>query len=277
MLRMNEIESGYIYHYESPIMSHGSLGHIMGTRFDILIMDKSREETESIWKRIVDELMRLNKMLNRFDPESEVANVNRNAWIHPVKIDDELWSILLDCRKYYHKTCGMFDITLRDFSALALSPLNKNVSFKQKGLYIDLGGYAKGYTLKRLLEILHSYHVDNAFIDFGNSAIYGLGHHPYGDSWKVSISNPYLKGVSVGEFKLTNTALSTSGNTPDYCGHIVNPHSGEKKRGEIIICIESDDPLEAEVLSTTMMASDHLQREYIINKFKSIKMKEFNL
>lgn len=277
MLHQRQIEEGFLKHYESPRMSHGFMGQIMGTRFNILIFNKCRGESEFIWEMIQHELIQLNNILNRFDPFSEVSKINRYASSTTIKVSDMLWSILEDCRNYYQKTDGIFDITINDFSALKMFSKDKGVLFLNPDLYIDFGGYAKGLAMKRVLNILLNDGVNNAFIDFGNSAIYGLGHHPYGDSWKVSIPNPFNKGEIVGEFELMNTALSTSGNSPNYCGHIVNPITSEKMIEKKMVCVESKDPLDAEVLSTTMMVVNSHQREKIINSFPVIQFKEIKL
>lgn len=258
-------------------MFHGSLTHIMGTRFDLVLIGKGRELSVSVWDRIVRELERLGNMLNRFDPASEVSRINQKACSGAVRVSDEMWKILMDCRRYHDRTAGLFDITLRDFSALDLQPERQAISFLHPELSLDLGGYAKGYAMKRLLEILKTCGAEHAFIDFGNSAIYGLGHHPYGNSWSVSIGNPYRHGEPVGEFALMNTALSTSGNTPDYTGHIVNPLNGEKNTDQKMICVECDDPLDAEVLTTAMMAAGSGQKEKMMKRFQVIQWKEFDL
>lgn len=277
MLQPSQNETLYLRHYESPRMSHGFMNGIMGTRFDLLVMDKSREDSASIWESVLRELRRLHALLNRFDPVSEVSLVNRNACREAVQVSDTMWDVLVACGDYWRRTGGVFDITRRDFSALHLSRADRSVFFTHSDLSIDLGGFAKGFALKRVLRILLEWGVKNAFVDFGNSAIYGLGHHPYGSSWKVSISNPYRKGEIMGEFALVDGALSTSGNTPEYFGHIVHPQLGEKMMDRKMVCVESEDPVDAEVLSTAMMVAAPHQREKIIHSFPNVRFKEIKL
>lgn len=74
---MTEFEDGEFIYYESSSMFHGSLLNIMGTRFDIIIIGKSKGESEAVWYKIESELKRLNRILNRFDPASEVSKINR--------------------------------------------------------------------------------------------------------------------------------------------------------------------------------------------------------
>jgi hypothetical protein len=75
---MNEFEDGEFIYYESSSMFHGSLLNIMGTRFDIIIIGKSKGESEAVWHKIESELKRLNRILNRFDPARlKIVNLNQ--------------------------------------------------------------------------------------------------------------------------------------------------------------------------------------------------------
>ena len=269
--------SGSFSYFEEHSMFHGSLMNIMGTRFDMLLIGKNRDEAEQLWNNIEEELKHLHTMMNRFDPDSEISRINRHAIHHFVPVSGELWNILLDCRLYHQKTFGLFDITLRDFNKVCFSQETRSLRFLQSNLSFDLGGYAKGYAMKRLINLLKEHKVDDCFVNFGNSAIFALGKHPYGDSWKVSIGNPYQNGAVLSEFSLKNRALSTSGNSPSYTGHIVNPLSGTYNNRRMLLCVECDDPLNAEVLTTTLMVANKSQMKEILDQFEVIQLKEFYL
>ena len=74
---------------------------------------------------------------------------------------------------------------------------------------------------------------------------------------------------------LTNSALLTircpSGNTEQYTGHIINPLTGIYNEQKKVTSILSDNPLDAEILSTVWMIADDQQREQINENFKHIK------
>ena len=93
---------------------------------------------------------------------------------------------------------------------------------------------------------------------------------PYGDCWKVSLQNPYTQ-QTLDEFCLTDNTLSTSGNTEQYTGHIINPLTGIYNEQKKVTSILSDNPLDAEILSTVWMIADDQQREQINENFKHIK------
>ena len=220
-------------------MFHGFIPHVMGTRLDILMIHSNLPLLNMLWAHITDELERLDKMLNRFDATSEVSKLNSHTQQDSVSVSAELEDI-------HHIALSNFSVTL------------------------EFGGFAKGYALKKIQEILLRGNIENAFVDFGNSSIMGIGHHPYGDCWKVSLQNPYTQ-QTLDEFCLTDNTLSTSGNTEQYTGHIINPLTGIYNEQKKVTSILSDNPLDAEILSTVWMIADDQQREQINENFKHIK------
>lgn len=222
-----------------------------------------------MWLNIANKLEDLDKILNRFIPESEISLLNSLKPQSPTSISQELENILQLCQYYYEKTFHLFDITLQDFSRIKFYD-NQCISFTTPKLSLDLGGFAKGYALNKIKTLLEQENLENVFINFGNSSILGMGHHPYGDSWKVSFQNPYNQ-TFLEEFSLKDCALSTSGNTLQYNRHIINPltgiYNGQRKATTVL----SDDPIEAEVLSTVWMIADKEQQKQMTEKFKNIQ------
>jgi thiamine biosynthesis lipoprotein len=262
-------------YYENESMFHGFIPHIMGTRFDILIIHSNESQMNDIWVSIVDELEQLDKMLNCFNTKSEASYINSRAFQSPVSISDEMNIILHLCQYYYKQTLHLFDITLKKFSNIVWHN-KQSISFNATNISLDFGGFAKGYALKKIRDILWQKRIEHAFIDFGNSGIMGIGHHPYGDCWKVNLINPYTKLV-LDEFNLRNTSLSTSGNTPQNPKHIINPLTekyNEHKEASIIV---SDNPLDAEVLSTVWMIANAEQRKQISRNFNYMQATIYHL
>lgn len=256
-------------YYASESMFHGFIPHIMGTRFDILMIHPDTDRTDRVWLTLTHELERLEKMLNRFDGNSEIARLNSQLSPIPICISEELEDILSLCQYYYEKTFHLFDITLKDFSLLKHAD-KLSIYSTTSPLSLDFGGFAKGYALKKIRHLLLQEDIEHAFIDFGNSSILGMGHHPYGDCWKVSLLNPYTQ-IPLNEFELRNEALSTSGNTSRYSGHIINPMTGVYNAQRQTATIVAPDPLDAEVLSTVWMIASEAEQKEISQNFNNIK------
>jgi thiamine biosynthesis lipoprotein len=271
------MQSAFSDYYDSSSMFHGFLGDIMGTRFDIVIIGKGKSETGKVWEKTVHELRRLERMLNRFDEESEVSRINLVASEHPVEVSEEMWAILMDCRYYHDATQGLFDITLKDFSKIVFNENHRSVYFSHKDMHLDFGGYAKGYALDKIKNILLEADITQCFVDFGGSSILALGHHPYGDIWKVSLKNPFAEGETVDEIALRDESMSTSGNTPLYTKHIIDPFSGEYNDKRKLVNVVSPHPIDAEVLSTALMVADTDKKKSITDQFDKAKVNEYNL
>lgn len=267
----------YSHFYENSGIFHGSLMNIMGTRFDMVMMGKNESDSIEIWEQIFLLLERLHNKFSRFDENSEVFFVNLHAHGQSVKLSDDLWEALSDCRKYFEKTNGLFDITLNDFTQIRFQEKDKSVSFCSKETNIDLGGYAKGYAIEKIRSLLVKSGVDNALVDFGNSSIWAMGKHPYGHSWKLAIPNPLDPQKTLYEIELSNQSLSTSGNVPNHTEHIKNIRTGQFSEERKLVSVIAENAIDAEVLSTTLMVALPDEIDRILIGFDIDKYMIFNL
>ena len=256
----------YSNYYPTSGMVHGSLPALMGTRMDVLLFDGDAQQLEDVWKWIEQKGRMLEKMLNRFDPVSEVSIVNDNARFSAFILSDELWSIMLDCRRYHEMTEGYFDVTRTNFEKIIFVDESQCIRFGGDGVILDFGGYAKGYALKCIHKRLDEVGIQRALINFGNSSALALGGHPHGDSWLVSIDD----SSDVSAFPpihLYNESLSVSGNSHSRKAHIFNPKTSELVVGEQMVAVVADDPVDAEVLTTAWIASGSQNEPEWFDKF----------
>lgn len=231
---------------------HGFVPRVMGTKLDALWVGPDRAASLPVWEALCAEAARLDAMLNRFDPCSELSRLNAASDSGPVRAGDELLGLIRIAEDWRARTEGLFDITRGTCGeGLQIAP---DGTFSLNGGTLDFGGFAKGWFLRWCRELLRAKGITTAYVDFGGSTILGLGHHPYGASWKVSVLHPYT-GALLGEVDLVDRALSTSGNRPGYSGHIVDPRSGRAVEARRLVTVVSEDPLEAEVLSTAAMVA----------------------
>ena len=256
----------YTNYYTSSGIFHVSLSLLMGTRMDVLLFGDDKQRLETLWADVEKDLRRLEKMLNRFDPESEVSMVNSKAQFSAVQLSDELWNIVLDCRRYHEWTEGYYDITMSDFGKILLMEESQSVLFDKYGMGFDFGGYAKGYALKYVQKHLKDAGIERALVNFGNSSVLALGAHPYGDSWPIGIEDP-TNGKSLKTVYLCDDSMSVSGNTPARKLHIINPKTSEFIAGERMVAIVADDPVDAEVLTTAWIASGEENTPTWMDKF----------
>ena len=241
----------------------------MGTRLDVVMIGEELLLFE-VWKKLIAETERLHHKLNRFDPASEISHINREAVLRPVELNEELWHIMINLKKYHHNTLGFFDATLGNFDKVILDKTHKTVEFAEKNISLDLGGYAKGYALEQIREILFQSGVTQALVNFGNSSVLAVGSHPHGEYWGIGVEDPFKPGRQLKTYELCNRSLSTSGNTLQHTGHIFNPRLRKYTTENKLVSAVSSKAVDAEVLSTALMVADEMSNLSIKKAYKNI-------
>ena len=246
--------NGTEYSYEGRTF-HGAVPHVMGTRLEMLAVGAPRETVLQVWDWLCEESSGLMALLDRFDPESELSKANATGSF--TDLSGRLKELTDLALSYRERTLGLFDV------------------FKG-GRKLDFGGFAKGYLLKELKTVLEQAGMDCAFIDFGGSSIMAVGHHPFGESWKVGVRNPFGNDILL-EVELKDRSMSTSGNSPGYSGHIINPLTGLPVNERKVVTVVADDPLDAEVLSTASMLADLGMIDKLKEYFPGTRIERFFL
>lgn len=234
---------------------------LMGTRLEILLTDIEKRAAELIFETLIGEIASADALLNRFDPSSEVSRLNSAlATCQNPAFSGQFGSPELEewCRlaEYYRsKTEGIFDV-------------------RYGGGY-DFGGLAKGAALAKAARTLRDRGVHNALLNFGGSSIAGLGHHPFGDAWAVDVPDPF-SGRTLCTVRLRDSALSVSGNTPGYGGHITDTLNGERILARRVVVVTAPDAADAEVLSTALMAAPPVRRAALLAEFPGAEAQFFD-
>ena len=225
----------------------------MHTRMDIVMYDISETDFLRITELIKFETARIENLLSRFIPGSPVSLINASKKSQVHIADTEVFNLLQRCRSFYEMTSGYFNIACYNAENTMYECNQDNHTIKLPFLpfSIDLGGIGKGYALDRIRCILDSHNITHALISFGESSILAKGHHPYGDSWKIGVTDPSGKNV-LHEWKMKDCFLSTSRSQN---GHIIDPKSGNRIESSTIVSVMGPNAAEAEVLSTAVLAS----------------------
>src|SRR6202167_5317361 len=190
---------------------------IMGTRITVELWSEDRPKAEAAIDAVLNEMRHIDEAMSTYKPTSEVSLVNAKAADGPMHISKELFNLLTTAKEYSVITDGAFDITyasvgyMYDFRKhvrpddaqiaaalpavnyrhVILVPANQTVQFSQKGVRIDLGGIAKGYSVDRGIDVLKGLGYTRAFVGAGgDSRIIG---DRFGKPWIVGIRDP-MKG-----------------------------------------------------------------------------------
>lgn len=249
----------------------------MHTRVELLAVGLDEEQGRGLMAEAEREVKRLERLFNRFDSRSPLAVVNMTATGQSVKVDDELFMALELCEVFRRATAGYFDVTAADDGVDAVSDgsggyalygKEHSVRILREGARIDLGGFAKGYAAESVRRIFEQADVRQAVINFGNSSIVAMGHHPYGEWWPIGIEHRKVKSAVAREVRLKDGAMSVSGRAESGDYHIIDPMTGNRAVGEELIVVEGRSALVAEMLSTALYAAPRNRRAAIMAQYE---------
>jgi thiamine biosynthesis lipoprotein len=211
----------------------------MYTLTTITTVSDSAEKSQRAIEAAFRELDRLEKMLNYYDNSSEIAAINSNAGIRPVKVSPETMELIAYSIYVAQNTGGAFDITmgpvisLWDFKKRTMPDNNKlkarldEIGYKkivldkkastaflrQKGMEINLGGILKGYAAEKAADMLKRNAIKSGIVAVAGD-IQTFGTKPDSSLWNVGVQNPRQTGKDDGLLAvadLKDKAISTAG------------------------------------------------------------------
>ena len=228
----------------------------MATLFEVLLPEEG-EGSRSLAEILFDEIDRVENLLSRFDPVSEISRLNRNATKKAVRINAELFVLLAVCREYWTTTDGAFDpagcFTDRPthFGHVELDEKERRIAFKHPDLMLDLGGVGKGFALLQCREMLRGNGIQNALIHGGSSSVLAIGEGPLGKGWPVG-----LRGNEKEEpIHLSNESLSSSAVRDEERkkSDVIDPKRKKRLSASLACTVIGKDPVAVEILSTSFL------------------------
>ena len=197
-----------------------------------------------------------------------------------MKVDADVWELLVDCEKFRHATDGFFDVTAAIPSdtppaeslaaaapRLLLDPERQTVRFYSTDVAIDLGGIGKGFALDRAHEILKRFDVRSALISGGTSSVLAVGRPAAGQAWAVDIRNPAhdeLPPVDRLEMVDRSLSCSTALRPGQFASDVIDPHTQQPLVGSDAVVVLAPSGVVAEALSTGLLAMGPLRAaEYL--------------
>ncbi|MBN1892304.1 MAG: FAD:protein FMN transferase [Clostridiales bacterium] len=256
----------------------------MNTYMTIEVRGKEAKEAVDAGR---DEVYRLERLLSRTDPDSEVSAINDAAGMTWTKVSNETFLLIQTAVQYSESTGGTFDITIapvmdvwgftgdrpsvpgddeiRDalllvgYDRVLLDEKNQSVLLENSGMSLDLGGVAKGYAGDRVAEVIRQYDIEAALINLGgNITVYG--RKPNGDPYRVAIADPEDRKTYLGAIKADNIHVITSGGYERFFEqdgktyiHIMDPKTAQPARSDILsVSVIDPSGLRSDVLSTAL-------------------------
>lgn len=227
----------------------------MNTLFEICVEGGDLENDCAAAEAALDEIARIDGVLSRFAPDSEVSRVNRLAGQHPVLISYELLEILELCRNHWEKTLGYFDVTATsekksNFQSVRIDSAARKVSFCEPGVTLNFGAFGKGHALDCAGRLLKENGVRNAWLHGGTSSVLAIGRPA-----QVGLRNPWDEAEEIDRVFLNNQGLSSSAvfRHAQNVSDIVDPHKKIPLRDEAACVVIGPTAAEAEVFSTALL------------------------
>jgi thiamine biosynthesis lipoprotein len=235
-----------------------------------------------------EKIYRLEKLMNRYDPNSQLSQVNRLAAKEPVKVDGELFDILRQSVYYSRLSDGAFDITVGPLvdlwrkcakansmptdkqlvrvkkiigcDKLILDSNDLSVRFTIQGVSLDLGAIAKGFAADLAITQMKKAGAIGGLIDLGGQ-IGCFGTTEKKGNWIIGVRNPAKSEDNkvIARLALSDAAVSTSGDYERFYkigdkhfSHIFNPATEKSADQLSSVTIIASNGAQADALSTAV-------------------------
>lgn len=263
---------------------HQSQSYVFGTLVDITIYGESDDRARVLSNHVLQEFQRLHDQLHAWKSGSELDRLNTAfAAGQSVSVSPELAGILSDATRLAQQSGGLFNPAIghliqtwgfqgEEFKPVYPDPaeirnwvaanpqmtdiaLEKGMaSSRNPAVRLDLGGYAKGWSLDLAADYLRKQGVKGALVNIGGNII-AIGSHG-NRPWRVGIQHPRQPGPIATLELPDGWAIGTSGDYQRYfeldgqryC-HILDPRTGHPAQGVRAVSILVPPGIHAGTLS----------------------------
>ncbi len=258
---------------------------LMGNMFEITVVAHDERWACEKIDLAISEIRRIEKLFTTYDDNSQTNIVNKNAGIAPVKVNREVFELVMRSLKISSVTDGAFDITygsaykslwnfdkgmkalpdentakesvrLINYKNVLLDDVNGTIFLKEKGMRIGFGGIGKGYAAEKAKALLQQNGVENGIVNAaGDLTAWGLQAN--GKQWTIGVANPNNANLPFASLQISNMAVATSGNYEKFViingkkySHTINPLTGLPIRGIKSVTIISPNAEIADAMAT---------------------------
>lgn len=232
----------------------------------------------------------LEQRLSVYRPDSEISRMNAAAGGPATPLSPDTVDLLRRVRRYSEASGGAFDPTLGPvirawgfsggkkpsavLAADALRPLLERTGWRHlqvqdtgaslmlPGMFLDLGGIAKGYAVDRAMDALDTTNYPGVLVDLGGN-VRCRGEPRPGATWRIGVRNPFVREELIGVLRIpSGMAVATSGNYERFVeidgrryAHIIDPRTGKPVTGMASVTVVSPNGTESDALSTALFVA----------------------
>lgn len=242
-----------------------------------------REEAEGAIDAAFDEMRRLERAFDMYDPDSSLSEINNSFSGGPVRLSDDMEAVLGRAIEVAMLTGGAFDPTIGSltmvwhdtdgkppaegrirsglehvgFDMLDVDFQANTIMMPTADMRLDLGGIAKGYATDRAVATLKEHGIKAGMVVSGGSIrVFGKKPASPGE-WVLGVQHPRVPGEVVAELMVSEQAVDTAGDYQRFFlhagrryHHIIDPQTGMPADGAISVTVVAPDAMEADALAT---------------------------
>ena len=284
---------------------HQKVIKLMGSRFEIAAY---HQDAQLAWDGInagIAEITRIEKLISSWDSNSQTSEINRQAGIAPVKVDQELYQLISRGLRISQLTDGAFDMSYAsmdriwrfdgsmtampeaqtvakaaskiDYRDIVMDDEKSTVFLKRKGMKIGFGAIGKGYAAQKAKEKMRSMGIESGVVNAAGDLI-AWGADEKGNPFKVGIADPKNKDLVMSWLTVENGAVVTSGDYERFVmfdgkryAHIIDPRTGYPTTGIKSVTVICPNPELADALSTSVFVLGKENGLGLINQLKGIE------
>ncbi|PRY44227.1 thiamine biosynthesis lipoprotein [Spirosoma oryzae] len=260
---------------------------LMGSRWDITIVANDSLTAEQHIDTVITEVTRIENLISDWRSYTQIAKVNQNAGIAPVRVDAEVMALTERAIRLSRLTNGAFDISFAamdriwkfdgsmtempspeaiknsvrnvGYQNIVLDKAKSTIFLKKKGMKIGFGALGEGYAADRCRQLMLARGVKAGIVN-GSGDMSTWGNQPDGTPWTIGITNPLHRDTLFAVVPLRKPAVVTSGSYEKFVvfngrryAHIINPKTGYPATGVSSVTVFGPSAERANGFSTSMM------------------------
>lgn len=256
----------------------------MGMPFRITLYADSEAVAKDAADAAFARIESLNRIFSDYEDDSEITQLSRSSGSgKPVKVSDELWTVLARAQALAARTDGAFDVTCGPLTSLwrrarrkhelpspelvaemrarvgwrkmRLDEKARTVELLAPDMRLDVGSIAKGFACDEALKVLRGKNCARAMV--AGSGDISTGEPPPGRTgWRIEVVGLDLENAAAGPapviVELANAAIATSGDRHQRLeaggnrySHILDPRTGQPLKDHSLVSVIARDGLTA--------------------------------
>ncbi len=279
---------------------------LMGSRFDFGAYAKTQSTADSAVAGAIAEVSRIEALISSWQPTSQTSAVNAAAGSSAVTVDRELLELVRRGLRVSELTDGAFDLTagglrgvyrfagqdttlpapevlakalrLVDYRAIEVDVANSMLRLTKPAMRLGFGAIGKGYAANRALATMRTFTGVTGAVANASGDMATWGSDGSGRPWNIGIADPRRQDKVIGEIKLTNMAVVTSGDYEKYFtaggtryAHILDPRTALPTTGVVSATVVCPDAELADALATSLFVLGPVEGIALVDRLKDVE------